>query len=142
MCFNTNNKFLYKISNTYHFRSIIAKAGYSNNYFSLFDILVIVAPSKILWSAPQLTFIWFNKNFYDIIFNESAELKKQLKEKEEQLQLKENDLQSQKLLVKKKDKELKQMAKKISLDWLSDNVQGVSKIGITEEILKRIDGHL
>ena len=47
-----------------------------------------------------------------------------------------------KLLVKKKDKELKQMAKKISLDWLSDNVQGVSKIGITEEILKRIDGHL
>ena len=40
------------------------------------------------------------------------------------------------------DKELKQMAKKISLDWLSDNVQGVSKIGITEEILKRIDGHL
>jgi len=51
-------------------------------------------------------------------------------------------LQSKKLLVKKKDKELKQMAKKISLDWLSDNVQGVSKIGITEEILKRIDGHL
>jgi predicted GIY-YIG superfamily endonuclease len=82
----------------------------------------------------------------DIIFNESAELKKQLKEKEEQLQLKENDLEAQKLLVKKKDKELKQMAKKISLDWLyvavTDNVQGVSKIGITEEILKRIDGHL
>lgn len=38
------------------------------------------------------------------------------------------------------------MAKKISLDWLyvavTDNIQGVSKIGITEEILKRIDGHL
>ena len=89
---------------------------------------------------------WAGNILDDIIFNESAELKKQLKEKEEQLQLKENDLQSQKLLVKKKDKELKQMAKKISLDWLyvavTDNVQGVSKIGITEEILKRIDGHL
>ena len=89
---------------------------------------------------------WAGNILDDIIFNESAELKKQLKEKEEQLQLKENDLQSQKLLVKKKDKELKQMAKKISLDWLyvavTDNIQGVSKIGITEEILKRIDGHL
>jgi len=80
----------------------------------------------------------------EMVYNEL--MKEQLKEKEEQLQLKENDLQSQKLLVKKKDKELKQMAKKISLDWLyvavTDNVQGVSKIGITEEILKRIDGHL
>jgi prophage antirepressor-like protein len=89
---------------------------------------------------------WAGSILDDIIFNESAELKKQLKEKEEQLQLKENDLEAQKLLVKKKDKELKQMAKKISLDWLyvavTDNVQGVSKIGITEEILKRIDGHL
>ena len=86
------------------------------------------------------------QTLHELIQEQAEELKKQLKEKEEQLQLKENDLQSQKLLVKKKDKELKQMAKKISLDWLyvavTDNVQGVSKIGITEEILKRIDGHL
>jgi prophage antirepressor-like protein len=47
---------------------------------------------------------WAGNILDDIIFNESAELKKQLKEKEEQLQLKENDLQSQKLLVKKRIK--------------------------------------
>ena len=84
--------------------------------------------------------------YNELMKEELDEHKSKLEEKEEQLQLKENDLQSQKLLVKKKDKELKQMAKKISLDWLyvavTDNVQGVSKIGITEEILKRIDGHL
>ena len=38
------------------------------------------------------------------------------------------------------------MSKKISLDWLyvavTDNINGVSKIGIAEEILRRIDGHL
>ena len=64
----------------------------------------------------------------------------------EQLRLKENDLEAQKLLVKKKDKELKKLTKRVSLDWLyvavTDNVSGVSKIGIAEEILKRIDGHL
>jgi len=89
---------------------------------------------------------WAGSILDDIIFNESAELKRQLEEKEEQLKLKENDLEAQKLLVKKKDKELKKLAKRVSLDWLyvavTDSIQCVSKIGITEEILKRIDGHL
>ena len=86
---------------------------------------------------------WAGNILDDIIFNESAELKKQLEEKEKIFK---NELQSKELLIKKKDKELKQMAKKISLDWLyvavTDNIDGVSKIGIAEEILKRIDGHL
>ena len=84
---------------------------------------------------------------------ERENTKKQLEEKETQLQIKEtqlqekdNNIESQKLLIKKKDKELKQMAKKISLDWLyvavTDNVECMSKIGIAEEILKRVDGHL
>jgi prophage antirepressor-like protein len=93
---------------------------------------------------------WAGNILDDIIFNESIELKKQLEEKEKQhqieLQEKNNNIESQQLLIKKKDKELKQMAKKISLDWLyiavTDNIDGVSKIGIAEEILKRIDGHL
>jgi prophage antirepressor-like protein len=96
---------------------------------------------------------WASDILDDIIFNESTELKRQLEnkdklllEKEDELKLKENDLEAQKLLIKKKDKELKLMSKKISLDWLyvavTDNISGVSKIGISEEILRRIDGHL
>lgn len=87
------------------------------------------------------------ENIYNqIIKEEIDEHKTKLEEKEEQLKLKENDLEAQKLLVKKKDKELKKLSKRISLDWLyvavTDSIQGVSKIGIAEEILKRIDGHL
>jgi len=80
----------------------------------------------------------------EMVYNEL--MKEQLEEKEQQLKLTENDLEAQKLLVKKKDKELKKLAQKVSLDWLyvavTDNIEGVSKIGIAEEILKRIDGHL
>jgi len=89
---------------------------------------------------------WAGNILDDIIFNESAELKRQLENKDKLLLEKENDLEAQKLLIKKKDKELKLMSKKISLDWLyvavTDNIKGVSKIGIAEEILRRIDGHL
>jgi phage anti-repressor protein len=98
------------------------------------------------------------ENIYNKIIKEEIETQKLLleqekentikliEEKEEQLKLKENDLEAQKLLIKKKDKEIKELAKKVSLDWLyvavTDNIQGVSKIGIAQEILKRIDGHL
>ena len=96
---------------------------------------------------------WASDILDDIIFNQSKELQRQLEEnkkllleKEDELKLKENDLEAQKLLIKKKDKELKTMSKKISLDWLyvavTDNINGVSKIGIAEEILRRVDGHL
>ena len=71
---------------------------------------------------------------------------KLLKEKEQIIEENKNELQSKELLIKKKDKELKQLAKKISLGWLyagiTDNINGVSKVGISDEILKRIDGHL
>lgn len=81
-----------------------------------------------------------------LLENEKENTKKLIEEKDEQLKIKENDLEAKELLIKKKDKEIKQLSKKISLDWLyvavTDNVQGISKIGITEEILKRIDGHL
>jgi prophage antirepressor-like protein len=89
---------------------------------------------------------WAGNILDDIIFNESVELKKQLQEQQQLLIDNKNELQAKELLIKKKDKELKQMAKKITLDWLyvavTDNIDGVSKIGIAEEILKRIDGHL
>jgi phage anti-repressor protein len=98
------------------------------------------------------------ENIYNKIIKEEIETQKILleqekennikliEEKEEQLKLKENDIQAQKLLIKKKDKEIKELAKKVSLDWLyvavTDNIKGISKIGITQEILKRIDCHL
>jgi prophage antirepressor-like protein len=82
---------------------------------------------------------WAGNILDDIIFNESAELKKQLDETK-------NELEAKNLLIKKKDKELKQLAKKVSLDWLyvatSNGINDISKIGIAEEILDRIDNHL
>jgi phage anti-repressor protein len=87
------------------------------------------------------------ENIHNKIVKEEIEQHKLLlQEKETLLQEKDNNIESQKLLIKKKDKELKQLAKKISLDWLyvavTDNVECMSKIGIAEEILKRVDGHL
>jgi phage anti-repressor protein len=91
------------------------------------------------------------ENIYNQIIKEELQEKESLlqessKKYQIELQEKDNNIESQKLLIKKKDKELKQMAKKISLDWLyvavTDNVECMSKIGIAEEILKRVDGHL
>lgn len=84
-------------------------------------------------------FIKLEEIFQEIINEESDELRDQLYEKE-------NLIKSQLLLIKQKDKEIKQLNKKIDLDWLyvaiDNSIQGLSKIGIAEEILTRLDNHL
>lgn len=64
---------------------------------------------------------------------------------EEMTELKQQ-IESQNLLIKKKDKLIKDMNKKISLDYIyvavNDGVDNLSKIGITENIIRRNDNHL
>ena len=73
--FNTQREIKMKLSNAYWIRT--GRAGDKND-------------NKIAKKEVEKKFRkWAGNILDDIIFNESAELKKQLKEKEEQLQLKE-----------------------------------------------------
>ncbi len=87
------------------------------------------------------------ENIHNKIIKEEIEHKDiLLQENSKLLEENKNELQAKELLIKKKDKELKQLAKKVSLDWLyiatSNGINDISKIGIAEEILDRIDNHL
>jgi prophage antirepressor-like protein len=129
---------------------VLRKAYDSNNIERDTTFLTSQGVYRLLYNSKKETAKkfrkWAGNILDDIIFNESAELKKQLEHKDQLLLDNKNELQAKELLIKKKDKEIKQLAKKISLDWLyvavTDSIESVSKIGIAEEILKRIDGHL
>ena len=101
------------------------------------------------------------ENIYNEIIKEEIEeqkliqeeIQKQLKEKDEQLieqnkeiEQKQEELEIKDLLIKKKDKQIKEANKKIKLDYIyvaiNDGVKNLSKIGITENIIKRNDNHL
>lgn len=70
----------------------------------------------------------------------------QLKNLEEELESKDVELERKEILLKKKEKQIKDLTNKVSDGYVyvgvNEGIEGASRIGITENILKRNDSHL
>lgn len=73
-------------------------------------------------------------------------LTEEAKDLQTQLQLKEDELLNKEVLLKKKDKQIKELSKKVDENYIyvaiNEGVSNLAKIGITDNILRRNDQHL
>lgn len=91
-------------------------------------------------------FIMLEELLQQILFEEAEEKQIQLEEQQKLIESQGNELEKKEILLKRKERQLKEMTKKTSLDYIyvavNEGVSNLSKIGITENIIKRNDNHL
>jgi hypothetical protein len=82
----------------------------------------------------------------ETISEEAIELKNILQKTTQELEEKELELEKKDIIIKRKEKQLKELSKKTSIDYIyvaiNEGVSNLSKIGITENIIRRNDNHL
>lgn len=91
-------------------------------------------------------FIRLEEILHQIVSEEAEDLKNKFIVKQKELELKDVELERKEILLKKKEKQIKDLTNKVSDGYvyvgINEGIKGASRIGITENILKRNDSHL